>query len=126
MPAPAADDVVLRNFVAPDCPPNAFCRDGREIATQQQVSLGFPRDTFWPKSAAAFVILGLALTLASAQLVSPTRRFRIPRFSTPNLGHRNHRNQAEETASDTAPATGAATEPVVVNRVTDQKVEMAE
>ena len=44
----------------------------------QQVSLGFPRDTFWPKSAAAFVGLGVILTLLAAQLVSPTRRLKPP------------------------------------------------
>jgi ABC-type transport system involved in multi-copper enzyme maturation permease subunit len=48
-------------------------------ATSQALSLGFPRDTFWPKSAAAFIVLGIVLTLLAAQLVSPTRRFRLPR-----------------------------------------------
>jgi hypothetical protein len=33
------------------------------------LSLGFPRDTFWPKSTAAFLALGVVLTIASAQLV---------------------------------------------------------
>jgi ABC-type transport system involved in multi-copper enzyme maturation permease subunit len=94
---------------------------------QQQTSLGFPRDTFWPKSAAAFVILGVLLTLASAQLVSPTRRLRLPRLRRPNLPRRaDAGNQADVTPSDTAPATDAADEPVVVSTVTDQKVEMAE
>jgi hypothetical protein len=64
---------------------------GREaplIEQQQLTSLGFPRDTFWPKSAAAFVIVGLLLTVASAQLVSPTRRFglRRPSFGRPSFG----------------------------------------
>jgi ABC-type transport system involved in multi-copper enzyme maturation permease subunit len=45
----------------------------------QALLFGFPRDTFWPKSAIAFVVLGALLTLLAAQLVSPTRRLRIPR-----------------------------------------------
>ena len=46
----------------------------------QALSFGFPRDTFWPKSAIAFVVLGAVLTLLAAQLVAPTRRLRLPRF----------------------------------------------
>ncbi|HUG47959.1 MAG TPA: ABC transporter permease [Candidatus Limnocylindria bacterium] len=48
-------------------------------------SLGFPRDTFWPKSAAAFVGVGLLLTLLATQLVAPTRRLRLlgPRAARP-------------------------------------------
>ena len=46
----------------------------------QALAFGFPRDTFWPKSAAAFVGLGILLTLLSAQLVSPTRRLHLPRL----------------------------------------------
>ena len=127
-PAPVAIDR-LKNFVdgvaAPECPPNAACAGGNVVA-QQQVSLGFPHDTFWPKSAAAFVVLGIALTLASAQLVSPTRRIRLPRFGRPTLRRREIGNQPEGTASDTAPATGAAEGPVLAKTDTDQKVEMAE
>ena len=48
------------------------------IVEEPVLSLGFPRDTFWPKSAAAFVVLGTVLTLLSAQLVAPTRRLRLP------------------------------------------------
>jgi ABC-type transport system involved in multi-copper enzyme maturation permease subunit len=42
-------------------------------------AFGLPRDTFWPRSALAFVVVGIVLTLASAQLVSPTRRLHLPR-----------------------------------------------
>ena len=50
------------------------------------LSFGFPRDTFWPKSAIAFIVLGALLTLLAAQLVSPTRRLRFsrPRFRRPS------------------------------------------
>ncbi|HEV8053797.1 MAG TPA: hypothetical protein VGP30_03105, partial [Candidatus Limnocylindrales bacterium] len=47
---------------------------------QPQVSLGFPRDTFWPRSAAAFIGLGTILVLLSTQLIAPSRRLRIPRL----------------------------------------------
>jgi ABC-type transport system involved in multi-copper enzyme maturation permease subunit len=49
------------------------------VAPQTTLSLGFPRDTFWPKSAAAFGGVGLVLTLLSAQLVAPTRRLTLRR-----------------------------------------------
>ncbi|HYI21235.1 MAG TPA: ABC transporter permease subunit [Candidatus Limnocylindrales bacterium] len=64
-------------FAAPGVPPEA------EGEVSNQVSFGFPRDSFWPKSAAAFVGLGVLLTLLSAQLVAPSRRLRIPRLSRP-------------------------------------------
>ena len=109
-----------------DCPMKIDCAAADAAISQQQLSLGFPRDTFWPKSAAAFVLLGLALTLLSAQLVSPTRRLRLPRFGRPSFRRRNAGNQPTETASDTAPATGTAAEPVLANSATDQNLEMAE
>lgn len=79
------DGVVAPN-AAIDCPPNARCGAppvGQRLS--QALSFGFPRDTFWPKSAAAFVGLGVILTLLAAQLVSPTRRLRIsrPNFRRP-------------------------------------------
>jgi ABC-type transport system involved in multi-copper enzyme maturation permease subunit len=98
MPAPGGvgvDDVVIGDGQvdllvgfdrAIDCPPNARC--GAPPTNQladQALSFGFPRDTFWPKSAAAFVGLGVILTLLAAQLVSPTRRLRLsrPNFRRP-------------------------------------------
>ena len=54
-------------------------------SASQALSFGFPRDTFWPKSAIAFLVLGTVLTLLAAQLVSPTRRLRFsrPKFRRP-------------------------------------------
>ena len=69
------------------------------------VSFGFPHDTFWPKSAAAFVFLGVTFTLLSAQLVSPTRRFRFPGALISDA-----RNREAVAASDTAPAETAEQE----------------
>jgi ABC-type transport system involved in multi-copper enzyme maturation permease subunit len=37
---------------------------------------GIRRDTFWPRSVAAWIVLSTVLILASVQLVSPTRRWR--------------------------------------------------
>jgi ABC-type transport system involved in multi-copper enzyme maturation permease subunit len=39
---------------------------------------GIRRDTFWPRSLAAWLALSVVLVLASVQLVSPTRRWRVP------------------------------------------------
>jgi hypothetical protein len=91
---PAPD--LLDEFV---CPPDADCAQPPVGADAAVVSFGFPRDTFWPKSAAAFVFLGVTFTLLSAQLVSPTRRFRLRRPHLPRRG-----NRAAVAASDTAPA----------------------
>lgn len=46
------------------------------IAVEDQLQLGFPRDTFWPRTAGAFLALGTALTLLSTQLIAPSRRLR--------------------------------------------------
>jgi ABC-type transport system involved in multi-copper enzyme maturation permease subunit len=51
---------------------------------QAMSGFGFPRDTFWPRNALAFVVLGVILTLLSTQLVAPTRRLRLrPRRRAP-------------------------------------------
>jgi ABC-type transport system involved in multi-copper enzyme maturation permease subunit len=60
--------------------------NGLDVAADEPVagpgtlSLGFPRDTFWPRSALAFVVLGVVLVLASTQLIAPSRRLRLPRL----------------------------------------------
>jgi hypothetical protein len=66
------------------CAPNGVCvapggAGGVAVPEQnpQAQSFGFPRDTFWPRSALAFVVIGVVLTLISTQLVAPTRRFRL-------------------------------------------------
>jgi ABC-type transport system involved in multi-copper enzyme maturation permease subunit len=53
--------------------------------------VGSLRDRFWPKTVASFLVLALILTLASVQLVTPTRRWR-PAFgsSLRRLGRRIH------------------------------------
>jgi ABC-type transport system involved in multi-copper enzyme maturation permease subunit len=116
MPFPGViegDGEVQVDFLMADCPPNARCvqpgmigvpgeAEGEEVA--QQLSLGFPRDTFWPKSAAAFVGLGVLLTLISAQLVAPSRRLRIPRPSRPRRrGKAEGPIEVEETPDQPSP-----------------------
>jgi ABC-type transport system involved in multi-copper enzyme maturation permease subunit len=44
--------------------------DFREVAADP------PRDAFWPKSVAAFLVLGVALTLLTTQYIAPSRRIR--------------------------------------------------
>ncbi len=43
-----------------------------------------PRDAFWPRSAAAFLLLGTGLTLATTQLIAPSRRLRGQRPRAPD------------------------------------------
>jgi ABC-type transport system involved in multi-copper enzyme maturation permease subunit len=57
-----------------------------EVAPDTIGVLEVTRDTFWPKSAIAWIALSVALIVASVQLVTPTRRWR------PRLGR--HRDQA--------------------------------
>ena len=84
-PAPApifrgAAGAAVERFVTV-CDP-AGCRevvDSSRPAAQAATS-GFPRDTFWPRSALAFVVTGVILTLLSTQLVSPTRRIGLLRL----------------------------------------------
>jgi hypothetical protein len=84
-PDAVARDVVLKApgfavvgaaAMEPPVPDPARADQQRQLTT-----FGFPRDTFWPQSALAFVVLGGVLKLVSAQLVSPTRRFRLLRWS---------------------------------------------
>ena len=80
--AEGADILVRLPAVDVECGPDGGCKPiDQDIALDEEpvttITLGFPRDTFWPKSAAAFFGLGLILTFASAQLVAPTRRLRL-------------------------------------------------
>jgi ABC-type transport system involved in multi-copper enzyme maturation permease subunit len=52
--------------------------DGRVIVNDVAPvqPFGIRRDTFWPRSVAAWLVLSTVLILASVQLVSPTRRWR--------------------------------------------------
>ncbi len=45
---------------------------------------GIRRDVFWPRSVAAWIVVSTVLILASVQLVTPTRRWRIPFLRRPS------------------------------------------
>ncbi|HET9345602.1 MAG TPA: ABC transporter permease subunit [Candidatus Limnocylindrales bacterium] len=65
-----------------EAPAGALDSSGRVIAdvgTPVQ-PFGIRRDTFWPRAVAAWITLSIVLILASVQLVSPTRRWRLPFF----------------------------------------------
>jgi len=49
------------------------------IAAEDPFAASSTRDSFWPQAAAAWLITSAVLVLLSTQLVSPTRRWRIPR-----------------------------------------------
>jgi ABC-type transport system involved in multi-copper enzyme maturation permease subunit len=94
------------------CPPNAKCIPPDVQTTVSNLSLGFPRDTFWPKSSAAFGALGIVLTLLSAQLVSPTRRLRLRRPHFGGLRRRSSETSPAptEAAADTSTDIGTSIE----------------
>jgi hypothetical protein len=68
----AADGVVVNGGIGANGAPMDV-----DPAAQPTSSFGFPRDTFWPRNAVAFVVLGVILTLLSTQLVAPTRRLHL-------------------------------------------------
>lgn len=51
--------------------------DRPAVAPDDVSPFGVVRDTFWPKSAVSWLVVAVVLTLASVQLVSPTRRLRL-------------------------------------------------
>jgi ABC-type transport system involved in multi-copper enzyme maturation permease subunit len=55
--------------------PQGFVPDGQGIGVPD-APVAPPRDMFWPRSAAAWIVLSAILILASVNLVSPTRRWR--------------------------------------------------
>lgn len=46
------------------------------LTSQQLDGANPPRDAFWPVSAASFIVLGVALTLLTTQMIVPSRRLR--------------------------------------------------
>jgi len=61
-------------------PPGGVGVGGAVIADvgQPVQPFGIRRDTFWPRSVAAWITASIVLILLSVQLVSPTRRWRLP------------------------------------------------
>jgi ABC-type transport system involved in multi-copper enzyme maturation permease subunit len=70
------DDVPLDGGAVGRQPiPNAEVAPDALVAQQ----FGVARDGFWPKSVVAWAVLSVVFLLLSVQLVSPTRRWRLPR-----------------------------------------------
>ena len=58
---------------------NRIAPDGGKVIVNDVAPVqpfGIRRDTFWPRSVAAWIVLSVVLIAASVQLVSPTRRWR--------------------------------------------------
>ena len=69
--APSKPFVVQNPLVDGAAPGSVFATDPQPF--------GVRRDTFWPRSLQAWSVLSVLLILASIQLVSPTRRWRLLR-----------------------------------------------
>ncbi len=66
----------------PGVQPGRPAPDGPTDGGADVFAFALPRDTLWPKSVVAWLVVSVALIFASVQLVSPTRRWRprLPRF----------------------------------------------
>ena len=76
MPAPAAGS----GIAAPDVVVKAGgvnAVDSTLVATDDPFAASSTRDSFWPRAAAAWIAVSVVLVLLAAQMVSPTRRWRI-------------------------------------------------
>jgi ABC-type transport system involved in multi-copper enzyme maturation permease subunit len=77
-PEPVPQAIPGKGFLPPD--------QGFQLPDQIQPAIqgfGVARDSFWPKSAIAWVVISVILIVASVQLVTPTRRWRLPRPRIP-------------------------------------------
>jgi ABC-type transport system involved in multi-copper enzyme maturation permease subunit len=53
--------------------------DGAALAAEDPFGSASTRDSFWPKAAAAWLVMAALFVLLAVQLVSPTRRWHLPR-----------------------------------------------
>lgn len=68
-------------------------------------AVGFPRDTFWPRSVTAYLVTGFVLTLLSAQLVAPSRRLGLfRRLAMPRSLHLPRRRKTAAAPSREGPS----------------------
>jgi ABC-type transport system involved in multi-copper enzyme maturation permease subunit len=72
---PFVADVDLMCTAIPD-PYGAICNYPASIGGREVDPANPPRDQFWPRSALAFVLVGVGLTIASTQLIATSRRYR--------------------------------------------------
>jgi hypothetical protein len=63
---------------------------GAGIVQPAPIQFGVQRDSYWPRAAAAWLVLALILIVLSVQMVTPTRRWRLrlprPRRPLPGSG----------------------------------------
>jgi ABC-type transport system involved in multi-copper enzyme maturation permease subunit len=99
VPVPAQNGVIVGQAGG------AFAgQNGGAFVAQPAVAQAGPtRDTYWPRAAAAWLILSVVLVLLSVNLVSPTRRW-----------HRPHLRGRRGKPTGDAPAAEAALEPAPV------------
>ena len=71
---PLVTDIDLMCTAVPDV--TVFCDYITTMMEVDQRPVQPPRDAWWPRSVAAFVLIGVLLILLSTQLISPSRRFR--------------------------------------------------
>jgi ABC-2 type transport system permease protein len=74
---PLVTDVDLMCNAVPDT--RVFCSYIAQVRGVEDDGRSLPTDAFWPRSAAAFLVLGVVLTVLSTQLISPSRRWRSGR-----------------------------------------------
>ena len=72
---PLAADIDLICTAVPDSYA-ASCGYSSTVVGQDLDPTNPPRDLLWPRIVLAMVILGIVLTLATTQLISPSRRYR--------------------------------------------------
>ena len=51
--------------------------DSTLVAADDPFASSSTRDSFWPRAAAAWLVVSLILVVLTVQMVSPTRRWRI-------------------------------------------------
>jgi ABC-type transport system involved in multi-copper enzyme maturation permease subunit len=76
---PFVADVDVLCTAIPDSS-GSTCQYPATVMGREVDPANLPRDQFWPRTAIAFVLLGVALTLASTQLIAPSRRIRRDRL----------------------------------------------
>jgi hypothetical protein len=85
MPAkPAVDGG--SGVAAPDVIGNAWGMnvvDATLVVADDPFASSSTRDSFWPRAAAAWLVVSLILVVLTVQLVSPTRRWRVFRRRSP-------------------------------------------
>jgi ABC-2 type transport system permease protein len=80
---------------------------------------GIVRDTYWPRAAAAWLVVSIILVLLSVNLVSPTRRWR------PRLRGRGRRPKVATNVPAGANTLAAAADPVISEPTAEPAVEPA-